>query len=145
MAGLTEVPVTVCNRELDAYAQVAENQKRRGLSALDLARFIRSRVTMGESNAQISRRLGLDQTTIAHHLALLDLPPVLEAALLSGRRVHRHLGAALGAHRAVGGCPAVTPVGVRRRTVMGTPVHVSRLCRWLEGAFSSKVACSTRG
>ncbi|MBK7617107.1 MAG: ParB/RepB/Spo0J family partition protein [Burkholderiales bacterium] len=53
MAGLTEVPVTVCTRELDAYAQVAENQKRRGLSALDLARFIRSRVSMGESNAQI--------------------------------------------------------------------------------------------
>jgi ParB family transcriptional regulator, chromosome partitioning protein len=84
-AGLTEVPVTICTRELDAYAQVAENQKRQGLSVLDLARFIRSRADAGESNAQIAKRLGLDATTIAHHLALLDLPPVLESALLSGR------------------------------------------------------------
>jgi ParB family transcriptional regulator, chromosome partitioning protein len=84
-AGLTEVPVTIRNRELDAYAQVAENQKRQGLSVLDLARFIRSRADAGESNAQIAKRLGLDATPIAHHLTLLDLPPVLETALPSGR------------------------------------------------------------
>jgi ParB family chromosome partitioning protein len=27
----------------------------------------------------------IDQTTVAHHLALLDLPPVLDAALTAGR------------------------------------------------------------
>lgn len=84
-AGLAEVPVTLCARSLDAYAQVAENQKRRGLSPLDLARFIHGRVDVGESNAVIAKRLGIDQTTIAHHLALLSLPPVLEQALRSGR------------------------------------------------------------
>ena len=85
LAGLTRVPVTVSPTAADPYAQVAENQKRHGLSPLDLARFIRSRVALGESNATIARRLGIDLTTVAHHLALLDLPPPLEAALRTGR------------------------------------------------------------
>lgn len=86
-AGLSQVPVTVRDAAADPYAQVAENQKRHGLSPLDLARFIRSRVDLGETNAAIAGRLGIDLTTVAHHLALLELPPPLEAALKSGRCV----------------------------------------------------------
>lgn len=84
-AGLVQVPVVVRDAVADAYAQVAENQRRHGLSPLDLARFIRSRVHLGESNAAIARRLGMDLTAVAHHLALLDLPAPLDAALKSGR------------------------------------------------------------
>lgn len=86
-AGLSQVPVTIRSAAADPYAQVAENQKRHGLSPLDLARFIRSRVDRGEANAAIAGRLGIDLTTVAHHLALLELPPPLEAALKSGRCV----------------------------------------------------------
>ncbi len=85
LAGLLRVPVTVREAAADPYAQVAENQKRHGLSPLDLARFIRSRVELGEANAAIARRLGMDLTSVAHHLALLELPPPLEAALRTGR------------------------------------------------------------
>jgi hypothetical protein len=49
----------------DAYAQVAENQKRHGLTPLDLARFMRSRADAGESNAEIAKRLGIDLTSVA--------------------------------------------------------------------------------
>lgn len=86
-AGLAQVPVVVREAPADPYAQVAENQKRHGLSALDQARFIRSRVDLGETHAAIAKRLGADLTTIAHHLALLELPPPLDAALRSGRCV----------------------------------------------------------
>lgn len=85
LAGLEQVPVTVRPTGADPYAQVAENQKRHGLTPLDLARFIRGRVDLGESNATIAKRLGMDLTTVAHHLALLDLPAPLAAALKSGR------------------------------------------------------------
>lgn len=85
LAGLKEVPVTVSRQPRDAYDQVAENLKRHALSPLDLARFIRGRVDAGESNATIAKRLAIDQTTLAHHLSLLSLPPVLEAAMSSGR------------------------------------------------------------
>jgi ParB family chromosome partitioning protein len=85
LAGKDEVPVVVYRGLFDAYAQVAENLKRHGLSALDLARFMQRRFEAGDSKATIARRLLVDQTTVTHYLALLTLPPVLDAALTSGR------------------------------------------------------------
>jgi ParB family transcriptional regulator, chromosome partitioning protein len=84
-AGLQSVPVVVLDVPADPYTQVAENQKRHGLTPLDLARFIKSRVDAGESNATVAKRLGMNLTTLAHHLSLLELPPVLDQALKAGR------------------------------------------------------------
>ena len=84
-AGLTHVPVVVRDVRADPYTQVAENQRRHGLSPSDLARFIKSRIDQGESNATVARRLGMNVTTVAHHLTLLDLPPELDQAMKSGR------------------------------------------------------------
>jgi ParB family transcriptional regulator, chromosome partitioning protein len=83
--GLREVPVVVRDLPADRYAQVAENQKRHGLTPLELARFIRAQVDAGDSNATIARQLGMNLTAVAHHLSLLNLPPVLDDALKSGR------------------------------------------------------------
>lgn len=85
LAGLDQVPVVVRAAPADPYAQVAENQKRHGLTPPDLARFIRGRIAAGESNSEVARRLGMNLTTVAHHLALLELPPVLDDAMKSGR------------------------------------------------------------
>lgn len=84
-AGLHEVPVVIRDLPADRYAQVAENQKRHGLTPLELARFIRAQVDAGDSNATIARQLGMNLTAVAHHLALLNLPPALDDALKSGR------------------------------------------------------------
>ena len=83
--GLLEVPVVVRSDPANPYEQVAENQKRHGLTPLDLARFIRGRIDAGDSNTTVAKTLGLDLTTVAHHLALLDLPPVVDAAMKAGR------------------------------------------------------------
>lgn len=61
-AGLREVPVTVSERPADPYAQVAENQKRHGLTSMDLARFIGRRVDAGESHVTLAKRLAMDLT-----------------------------------------------------------------------------------
>jgi ParB family transcriptional regulator, chromosome partitioning protein len=84
-AGLSEVPVVMRDEPADPYTQVAENQKRHGLAPLDLARFIKSRVDAGESNASVAKRLGMNLSTLAHHLSLLELPHVLDQALKAGR------------------------------------------------------------
>jgi len=84
-ASLETVPVVIGSDAHDGYAQVAENQKRHSLTPLDLARFMRSRADAGDSNAEIAKRLGMDLTSVAHHLALLTLPPELDEALRSGR------------------------------------------------------------
>ena len=79
------MPIVFAVEARNAYDQVAENLKRQNLSPLELAQFIRRRVDAGESNAEVGRQLGMDLTTVAHHLALLSLPPVLDQALRSGR------------------------------------------------------------
>jgi ParB family chromosome partitioning protein len=84
-AGLTTAPVIFAVEARNAYDQVAENLKRQNLSPLELAQFIRRRVDAGESNAEVGRQLGMDLSTVAHHLALLSLPPVLDQALRNGR------------------------------------------------------------
>ena len=84
-ANLDAVPVVIGSQAHDVYDQVAENQKRDALTPLDLARFMRSRADAGDSNAEIARRMGIDLTSVAHHLALLTLPPELDEALRSGR------------------------------------------------------------
>jgi ParB family transcriptional regulator, chromosome partitioning protein len=85
LAEVLQVPVVVRDAPADPYAQVAENQRRHGLTPLDLARFIRGRVDAGDSNATVAKRLGMNLTTVAHHLALLELPPGLDEALKLGR------------------------------------------------------------
>jgi ParB family chromosome partitioning protein len=85
LANLNAVPVVIGSQAHDVYAQVAENQKRHGLTPLDLARFMRSRADAGDSNAEIAKRMGVDLTSVAHHLALLTLPPELDEALRSSR------------------------------------------------------------
>jgi ParB family chromosome partitioning protein len=84
-AGMSDVPIVVRDAPADAYNQVAENQKRHALAPLDLACFIKGRVDAGDSNAEIARRLGMNLTTVAHHLSLLDLPPAVDQALKTGR------------------------------------------------------------
>jgi ParB family chromosome partitioning protein len=84
-AGLDVVPIVIGSEGHDAYSEVAENQKRHGLSPLDLARFIKSRSDAGDSNATIAKRLAMNLTTVAHHLALLDLPPELDQVMKTGR------------------------------------------------------------
>ena len=84
-AGLAQVPVVVREKPADPYAQAAENQKRHGLTPLDLARFIKRRSEAGESNAFIAERMGMNLTSVAHHLSLLELPPPLDQALKTGR------------------------------------------------------------
>lgn len=84
-AGLREAPVVVRDAPADRYAQVAENLKCANLAPLDLARFIRQQMDAGESQTEVSRRLGLNLTSVAHHLSLLDLPPALADAMKSGR------------------------------------------------------------
>ena len=51
----------------------------------DTTRLICRQADAGDSNATIAKCLGIDQTTIAHHLALLDLPPELNDVMQAGR------------------------------------------------------------
>jgi ParB family chromosome partitioning protein len=84
-AGLRDVPIVVRDVAADPYAQVEENLKRHALSPIEIARFIKRRVDAGESHATIAKRIGMNLTSVAHHLTLLELPRELDEAMQSGR------------------------------------------------------------
>lgn len=78
---LSEVPyiVTDDERQLDDYAQVAENESRLGLSPLDLAKFMAKKIAEGEKKKEVAANLKIDPSSVTHHLSMLDAPPfVLE-------------------------------------------------------------------
>lgn len=83
--GPHDVPVVVRHAPADRYAPAAENLKRSAQAPLDLARSFRQQIVAGDTHAEVAWRLGVNLTTVAYHLSLLELPPVLTDALASGR------------------------------------------------------------
>ena len=79
------LPVVVRHAPADRYAPAAENLKRSAQAPLDLARSFRQQIVAGDTHAEVAWRLGVNLTTVAYHLSLLELPPVLTDALASGR------------------------------------------------------------
>ncbi|WP_246099685.1 ParB/RepB/Spo0J family partition protein [Methylibium rhizosphaerae] len=69
----------------DSYDQVIENEQREGLTALELALFVQRRMAMGESQAEIARRMGKSKTLITMATALIDAPDWLMQAYREGR------------------------------------------------------------
>jgi ParB family chromosome partitioning protein len=71
IAGRTEIPATV-NEAATSYDQVIENEHREGLKPLELALFVRSRLALGETQAEIARRLSKSPTLITMVCAMID-------------------------------------------------------------------------
>jgi ParB family transcriptional regulator, chromosome partitioning protein len=105
LAGLTEIPVVVRETQDDERLELAlvENVQRRDLDALEKARgYQRLMDTLGLTQDQVSKKVGLKRATIANHLRLLDLPAEVQDALSKGLITMGHaraLGGASGAAR----------------------------------------------
>jgi ParB family chromosome partitioning protein len=84
LAGREDIPATV-NETATTYDQVIENEQREGLKPLELALFVRSRLALGETQAEIARQLGKSPTLITMVCAMIDPPDWLMSAYRSGR------------------------------------------------------------
>ena len=84
LAGKDQIPAFV-DASSDSYDQVIENEQREGLKPLELALFVQRRLALGESQAEIARRLGKSKTLITMIGALIDAPPWLLEVYRSGR------------------------------------------------------------
>jgi ParB family chromosome partitioning protein len=86
LAGLTTVPAMVkdvASRELLEMALV-ENVQRRDLNPIELALAFRALTEGGATQEQVGERVGLDRSTIANHLRLLELPRELQQEVETG-------------------------------------------------------------
>ena len=91
---LQDVPyvITEDDRQLDGYAQVSENEQRKNLEPLELARFVAKRLADGEQKSAVAKKLGLGNSAISFLLSLIDSPPFISELYASGKcRVARTL------------------------------------------------------
>jgi ParB family chromosome partitioning protein len=86
LAGLTTVPAMVkdvASRELLEMALV-ENVQRHDLNPIELALAFRALTEGGATQEQVGERVGLDRSTIANHLRLLELPREFQQEVETG-------------------------------------------------------------
>jgi ParB family chromosome partitioning protein len=97
LAGLATVPAIVrefASRELLEVALV-ENVQRRDLNPIELALAFRALTEGGVTQEQVGERVGMDRSTIANHLRLLELPRELQQDIETGALSGGHAKALL--------------------------------------------------
>jgi ParB family chromosome partitioning protein len=79
-AGLASLPALVQHVEPDALLEVAlvENVQRRDLNPIELAHAFRALLATGRTQDEVGERVGLDRSSVANHLRLLELPKELQ-------------------------------------------------------------------
>jgi ParB family chromosome partitioning protein len=96
-AGLDSIPAVVAEVDADDRLEVAlvENVQRSDLNPVELAIAFRALADTGATQEEIGRRVGLDRSTIANHLRLLDLSKEIQSDLEEGRLSMGHAKALL--------------------------------------------------
>jgi len=79
-AGRETVPAVVQDVEPNDLLEVAlvENIQRRDLNPIELGQAFRALLAAGRSQEEVAERVGLDRSTVANHLRLLELPKELQ-------------------------------------------------------------------
>ncbi|MEY9279136.1 ParB/RepB/Spo0J family partition protein [Bradyrhizobium yuanmingense] len=81
-AGLREMPAFIQDADLpDRYAQMIENIQRDDLRAPEIARFIADRLDAGDTQAEISRKLGKPRDWVSRYASVQAMPEFLRARL----------------------------------------------------------------
>jgi ParB family chromosome partitioning protein len=84
LAGLEKIPGFIDGEHAD-YDQIAENIHRENLTPLEIASFIKKRLSAGDKRADIARGLNRDRAFITQHAALIEPPEFLLALYHSGK------------------------------------------------------------
>lgn len=84
LAGQETIPAFV-DLTADDFDQVAENEQRQGLTAMELALFVKRKLEQGLKQAEIARKLGKPKATISQAAALASAPDAITVLYRSGR------------------------------------------------------------
>jgi ParB family chromosome partitioning protein len=97
-AGLKEVPALILDASDRAAVELAlvENVQREDLNAIELAEAFQVLTEEEEmTQEEVGRRVGLDRSTVANHLRLLELPQTVQQDVIDGRLTMGHAKAIL--------------------------------------------------
>ena len=96
-AGLATIPAVISDVDSDEQLELAivENVQRRDLNPMELAHAYHALARAGATQDEIGKRVGLDRSSIANHLRLLDLSRDIQEDVESGRLSMGHAKALL--------------------------------------------------
>lgn len=96
-AGLDSIPAVIAEVDADDLLEVAliENVQRHDLNPIELATAFKALADTGATQEEIGTRVGLDRSSIANHLRLLDLPVEYQQDVETGRLSTGHAKALL--------------------------------------------------
>lgn len=81
-AGLRDIPAFVqASGSADRYAQMIENIQREDLNTPEIAAFIADRLEQGDSQADISRKLGKPRDWVSRYASVQNMPEFLRSKL----------------------------------------------------------------
>lgn len=97
LAGLDAIPATVRDVAAPALLEVAlvENVQRHDLNPIELALAFRELVDAGATQEAVGARVGMDRSSVANHLRLLELPRELQEDVERGTLGFGHAKAVL--------------------------------------------------
>ena len=84
LSGLTEIPVIVQDSDEARTMEVAliENLQRENLDAIEKARAFRDMMeSLGYTQEQLAKRVGVSRASVANHLRLLEMPEPIQDAV----------------------------------------------------------------
>ena len=132
MAGLTEVPVIIMERDDQKAAQVAiiENVQREDLNAIEEAAAYRSLIEdYGMTQEELSRQIGKSRPAVANILRLLELPDEVMALVKEGALSAGHARTLLGLKNSTRIIGAANTVVAKNLSVRETEALVKKLNR----------------
>ena len=142
LAGLDEVPAVVLDATDRAVVEMAlvENVQRADLNPMELAHAYDELVRQeGMTQEEVGRRVGLDRSSVANHLRLLELPVDIQQDLIDQRLTMGHAKAVLQA-------PEARRVMVRDQVVRGgLSVRATEELARRTASFSGDGASSKKG
>ena len=96
-AGLASIPAVVLEIDPRDRLEVAlvENVQRRDLNPIELAVAFRALADTGATQEEIGQRVGMDRSSIANHVRLLELPREIQGDVEAGRVTIGHAKALL--------------------------------------------------
>ena len=97
LAGRETLPAVVQDHSAPALLEIAlvENVQRHDLNPMELAHAFRELIDRGHTQEDVGRRVGLDRSTVANSLRLLELPGELQADVELGTLSGGHAKALL--------------------------------------------------
>ena len=110
LAGLENIPAVVADIEPRDRLEIAlvENVQRADLNPIELAHAFLNLSEGGTTQDDIGQRVGLDRSTVANHLRLLELPAEIQGDVESGRLGIGHAKALLQAANPSGAATCAT-------------------------------------